>query len=55
MRADLLSPGFPSYPRGVKKSQTINPPTLAPACRTGCMHRRDGAAYVHKPVCWRSA
>lgn len=55
MRADLLSLGFPSYPRGVKKSQTINPPTLAPACRTGWMHQRDGAAYVRKPACWRSA
>lgn len=55
MRADLLSPGFPSYPRGGKKSQTINPLTLAPACRTGWMHRRNGAVYVPKPVCWRSA
>lgn len=52
---DLLSPGFPSYPRGVKKSQTINPLALAPACRTGWMHQRNGAVCVPKPVCWRSA
>lgn len=32
-----LSLVFPSYPRGVKKSQTINPLTLAPACWTGWM------------------
>lgn len=55
MRAALLSPGFPSYPRGVKKSQTINPLTLAPACRTGWMHQRNGTVYLPKPVCWRSA
>lgn len=51
----ICSPGFLSSPRGVKKSQTINPFTLAPACRTGWMHRRDGAACMRKPVRWRSA
>lgn len=61
MRIDLLSPGFPSYPRGVKKSQTINPLTLAPACRTGWMHQRDGTATcanlcvgdLHEVLCLR--